>query len=139
MSAIVLLVGHCAADQGLLRRWLERHFSVSVESLDSINDALRRVEQGGIEVVLANRVFEYTGERGVELIRRLGSSTKPVSTRALLISNFVDAQDDAVESGALPGFGKSQLQSAEAVLAFRHALDAQADKQSGSSLGEVVG
>jgi hypothetical protein len=45
---------------------------------------------------------------GVELIALLA----PVSrARVLLISNFPEAQAAAVEAGALPGFGKAEMNS----------------------------
>ncbi len=121
-SPTILLVGHCAADFAALQRWLEKHFQAVVASCDSISQALSRVQSGGVDLLLINRVFEFTGEQGQELLRQLPRQNGSSRVEAMLISNFPEAQKAAVEIGARPGFGKSQLHSTEALAALRAAL-----------------
>jgi CheY-like chemotaxis protein len=122
MPSLVLLVGHCAMDQRSLRGWLERHFTVDVESVDSLAEAIQRVDAGDIDLVLVNRVFEFTGQRGIELVRQVAQKTAVRRTPVVLVSNFADAQSEAQQAGALPGFGKSQLHTPAALEAVRNGL-----------------
>jgi hypothetical protein len=43
----------------------------------------------------------------------------------MLVSNYADAQADAVKAGALPGFGKRELGSPKVVQLLKEALGEQ--------------
>lgn len=61
-------------------------------------------------LLLVNRVLEpgfAEDSSGIALIRKLAALPNP--PRMILVSNYEDAQAQAVEAGALPGFGKAQL------------------------------
>lgn len=122
MPPQVLLVGHCAADGGTLRRWLREHFQAAVSDCDTVDDAVARVQAGGLDLVLANRIFEFSGEEGLELVRRLAGAGLLAATRIMLISNFPQAQASAVAAGAIAGFGKSELRAERARAAVAAAL-----------------
>jgi len=59
----------------------------------------------------------------VALIRRLRASYPNVKT--MLVSNYPDAQQAAVQAGALPGFGKRELGSPRVPELIRAALEEQ--------------
>ena len=59
-------------------------------------------------MLLINRVLGWGfNGGGVELIASLRDGDD--APEMMLISNYADAQQAAVEAGALPGFGKSEL------------------------------
>lgn len=99
----VLCVGNCAFDQSQLQRLFPD--SVSVESADSTAAAL--AQAAGCHLVLVNRILDRTGESGLELIDGLRQQHPAVPV--MLISNYPDAQQQAEQAGAMPGFGKAQL------------------------------
>lgn len=108
----VLLVGHCGPDTWALRSWVERVLNgVTVAQLNN-DTALENVN--GDSLLLINRVLDgqFSNDNGIELIRRLGA--RPTRPRMMLVSNFPDAQQQAEQAGALPGFGKSELGSPQA-------------------------
>src|SRR5262245_42002286 len=103
----VLSVGQCQADHARLSASLRRAFDVEVIPAEGAVEALERVGKEGFDLVLVNRVFDADGGSGLDFIRRLsqGSPGLPV----MLVSNYEDAQQEAVAAGALPGFGKASL------------------------------
>jgi len=105
----VVLVGHCGADQFMLQRAVSQALG-DVVSVTSVNDWDTLVAGGGPgSLMLVNRVLDgrFGTGSGVELIGRLCGQPDPPVT--VLVSNFEDAQEQAVGVGALRGFGKSDL------------------------------
>jgi CheY-like chemotaxis protein len=118
----VLSVGQCAMDHGNISRMLTGHFQAEVVPADTAEEALDLVRGGGFDLVLVNRVFDSNGGSGLDLIRRLkaGGQAPPV----MLVSNYEDAQKEAVAAGALPGFGKGALGTPATLGRLRAALGA---------------
>jgi hypothetical protein len=104
----IILVGHCGPDVHLLKSAVSR--AVPGARIIAANDAesLARAELADA-LLLVNRVLDggFADDRGIELIRDIHQ--RPGAPKTMLISNYKDAQADAVAAGALPGFGKTQL------------------------------
>jgi len=105
----IALVGHCGFDSGSLSRFASD--ALPDAEVVRINDqkALDRV--AGVDtLLLINRVLDGrfdVGGSGIELIKTIAA--KPDASPTMLISNYADAQEQAVAAGALPGFGKSDV------------------------------
>jgi CheY-like chemotaxis protein len=104
----VLSVGQCGADHGGLS-WAFRSLGAEVTPAATQAQALERLQQEAFDLVLVNRVFDADGDSGVELIRRIKADEALQTTPVMLVSNYADAQREAVEAGAEPGFGKTSL------------------------------
>lgn len=105
----VLSVGQCLADHASLSRFLRAQFAAEVVPVDSAQQAVAKLRQEAFHLVLINRVFDADGESGLELIRQLRSDTSLSEVPLMLVSNYREAQEEAVASGAVPGFGKAGL------------------------------
>lgn len=122
MNKSVLLVGHCDVDGPRLQKYVESldgHFECrSAASEDELDQAVRQ----GVDLVLFNR--ELTGSfetnEGIELIRRLKEDHP--DTKVMLVSDRPEAQQYAMQLGALPGFGKSELESPKVEEMIKDAL-----------------
>jgi hypothetical protein len=122
MPRRVVLIGHCGPDGSYLR--------MAVQSADrqvkvlpvSDEPTLRRHLGEGVDLLLINRVIDYgfAEATGAELIRRLKGEFPAV--KMMLVSNYPDAQADAVAAGAAPGFGKDELGSPRVTELLRGAL-----------------
>ena len=74
-----------------------------------------------IDLILVNRIFDLTGEEGLNFIRdHLAGPAKLIPV--ILISNYADAQESAVALGARRGFGKAALNSPETEKILREFL-----------------
>ena len=119
----VALVGHCGPDGSFLRITVRKaHPDVNVLMVDDDRD-LQRALADGVELLLLNRELSYGfhDTMGVDLIKRL--KDQKVDVKMMLVSNYPEAQADAVAAGALPGFGKRELGSPRILSLIREALE----------------
>lgn len=122
MSKKVALVGHCGPDSSFLRIAVSRAAGqAKVLSADD-SQSLQRVLADGVDLLLLNRQldFGFDEEQGVEVIRKLRPQYPDV--KMMLVSNYPDAQAAAVAEGALPGFGKRELNTPKVAELIRAAL-----------------
>jgi two-component system chemotaxis response regulator CheY len=105
----VLSVGQCGADHGGINWSLRGEFDADVVAAATADEALRLLKGKSFALVLVNRVFDYDGSSGLDLIRRLKADETLRHIPVMLVSNYADAQADAEKAGAVPGFGKAEL------------------------------
>jgi two-component system chemotaxis response regulator CheY len=72
---------------------------------------------------LINRKLDIDYSDGLEILTALKADPAYKSIPVMLVSNYADAQAEAVRAGAEPGFGKSQLSSIETVEKLRRFLE----------------
>jgi len=121
----VLLVGHCGPDSTYLRIAVKSALGNGTFTSADDPAELEKAIADGVDLVLLNRElgwgFESTS--GVDLIKLLKS--KHAQLKIIMISNYADAQAEAVAAGALPGFGKRQIGSPQATKLLREAMGLQ--------------
>src|SRR5262245_65840030 len=120
MSRRVLSVGQCAFDHGNLSRVLRSEFGAEVVPASTAEEALAAARRGGFALVLVNRLLDADGDSGLELIRRLKAESAGVPV--MLVSNLADAQAQAEEAGAVPGFGKAALAAPQTLARLKEHL-----------------
>lgn len=108
MSKRVLSVGQCYADHSSISRVLGQ-FGAEVIGADSASDALRRLREDRFTLVLVNRILDASGDSGLDVVRQIKQDPEFKDLPVMLISNYDDAQREAVAAGAEPGFGKASL------------------------------
>jgi DNA-binding NarL/FixJ family response regulator len=122
MEKKVVLIGHCGPDSSYLRMTL-RNVSKEVKVLAADDEQeLSHALKQQPDLLLVNRDLGggFADPMGVNLIKRL-RATHP-DLKAMLVSNYPDAQAAAAQAGALPGFGKRELGSARVLELLRTAL-----------------
>jgi CheY-like chemotaxis protein len=105
----VLSVGQCWADHGSIAKTLKKEFGSEVDPADNVDAALERLRQAAYSLVLVNRVFDANGASGLDLIKLVKADPQLQSVPVMLVSNYDDAQAEAVAAGAAVGFGKAAL------------------------------
>jgi hypothetical protein len=115
-----VLVGHCWPDRRALKSAVTRAVP-GARVVNAGDMAALGAPVDGKTVLLVNRVLEgrFAIHDGVELIRRLYEGDDPPTT--ILVSDYPEAQADAVAAGARPGFGKSQLRDEQTARRLREA------------------
>jgi len=108
-SKRILSVGQCAADHWMIERALREHFDVEITPAETSAEAIAELQQQPATLVLINRIFDADGASGLDLIRRLQADERLKAVPVMLISNYEDAQEEAVRLGAAKGFGKAAL------------------------------
>jgi two-component system chemotaxis response regulator CheY len=122
MPKKVALVGHCGADSSYLRLAVARA-EPGVQIIGADDDAeLKNVLDQGADLILFNRQldFGFDETEGTALIEKLCRFYP--KTRMMLVSNYPEAQAQAVAAGALPGFGKREIGSPRVTQLLKDAL-----------------
>jgi CheY-like chemotaxis protein len=119
----VISLGQCGVDHGSISRLLKGSLGADVIGVHSFDEARERIRRGDAALVLVNRILDATGDSGLDFIRDLKSDPALASVPVMLVSNFAEAQQQAVAFGALPGFGKNALGRPETLRALRAALE----------------
>ena len=112
MPKTVILVGHCSPDSSYLAITVKALWPDAAVHRANSTAAMERHLQTGADLLLVNRALDgdFDAADGIELISRFSARG---AGRMMLISNYSDAQADAIKAGALPGFGKSELSTAK--------------------------
>jgi two-component system, chemotaxis family, chemotaxis protein CheY len=105
----VLSVGQCGYDHGRLTRFVRDAFAAQVEGVDSADEALAALRSGSYQLVLVNRELDGDGSSGLDLIRTVKADPALAVVPAMLVSNYPEAQAEAIALGAVAGFGKADL------------------------------
>ncbi len=123
----VLSLGQCAADNWSIARLLSDSLGASAIEADSFEEALMLLRRDDFALVLVNRVLDANGASGLDFISQLKADEALRSVPVMLVSNYDDAQRQAVSKGALPGFGKAVLNQSSTLDRLRSALEATAE------------
>jgi CheY-like chemotaxis protein len=115
MKKLVLDVGNCAIDHSAIERMIRDRFQAEVLRATEFDEAMELLRGRGADLVLVNRRLHGDHREGVELVRQIKSDPATASTPVMLVSDLKTYQESAVEIGAEPGFGKSELSSRETV------------------------
>lgn len=117
----IALVGHCGPDTSYLMLLAKSAApGATIERINTESSLQSFIKLGGL--LLVNRVLDgdFTDDDGIGLIERTVAAG---GVRAMLISNYEDAQAAAVRAGAIPGFGKRDIGSAKAKQALAAAVE----------------
>jgi CheY-like chemotaxis protein len=104
----ILSIGQCMADHTAIDWTVRQHFDVEVVPADTVAEAFDRLQHESFDLVLVNRILDRDGSSGLEVIRQLKAEA-PRQVTVMLVSNYPEPQQHAVELGAVPGFGKGAL------------------------------
>jgi len=111
----VLDVGNCPLDHAAIRSLVQENFSADVVQTHGAEDTLEVLRSGSVDLVLVNRKLDRDDSDGLEVIQTIKSDPHSTAVPVMLITNFADQQQLAVDMGAEPGFGKSQLEDSVTV------------------------
>ena len=105
----VLDVGNCGYDHSQISRMLERHFGAVCAVADTAEETLEKLAAEKFDLVLINRKLDHDYSDGIEILKRIKQDPQLAQLPVMLVTNYPEHQEAAVALGALPGFGKQQL------------------------------
>jgi len=109
-KAQLLDVGNCDPDHSTISRMLNEHFDVSIDRVMFVDEALAKLnENPNYHLVLVNRLIFADRSPGIELVHQTQADKKLKNIPVMMVSNFEEAQQQAVEAGAVRGFGKDAI------------------------------
>jgi CheY-like chemotaxis protein len=121
MTKRVLDVGQCAPDHAAITR-LVRSLGAEVIQTDGLEDTLDQLRRQSFSLVLINRKLDADYSDGMEILRAIKEDAQLAAVPIMLVSNFAEAQQQAIAAGAIAGFGKAELGQPETADKLRAVL-----------------
>src|SRR3954466_5666392 len=116
----ILNIGQCNIDGPRMESLFKHKLHARVLSADNLHDAQAILSDEPVDIVLVNRELAFDSASGIDVIdalRRAGCRA-PI----MLVSDHEDAQEEAMQAGAVRGFGKSQLEDPATLELIREAV-----------------
>ena len=113
MTMRVLDVGNCVPDHAAICNLIEGNFDAKVVQAHGPEDALAVLRSGDIDLVLVNRRLDRDHGDGLDIIKQIKQDLDLSATPCMLITNFPEHQELAVQAGAELGFGKLEIDKPE--------------------------
>jgi two-component system, chemotaxis family, chemotaxis protein CheY len=113
MAKRILSVGNCGFDHNTIDRMIAQPFGAQLDAASTATEATAKAVASAYDLILVNRVFDADGDSGIEWIRSLKQNSAMSQVPIMLISNYPQYQTEAEQAGAVPGFGKRDLQTPE--------------------------
>src|SRR5438105_13563450 len=102
----ILSVGQCGADHGSISRTFRQAFGAEVVGVDTDDEALTQLRAEPFALVLVNRVYDIDGSSGLAFIKQIKGDAALKQTPVMLVSNYDDAQKEAVAAGRRWGLAR---------------------------------
>ncbi len=123
MTKRVLDVGQCNPDHSAIRWLLERSFQAHVVRTHELLDTLQALREQAYDLILINRKLDIDYSDGMEILRELKANPELSQIPVMLVTNFPEYQAAAVAAGAVPGFGKDELNQPQTVEKLKKYLE----------------
>ncbi len=108
----VLIVGHCDLDHPQITSLIEKRFSAKVTRVKLLKKTIEYLDKQDYNLVIINRIGAFDQENGLELIKTIKQDGR-FKAPLMMVTNYKDQMDKAVEIGAVPGYGKDKLHDKE--------------------------
>lgn len=109
MTKTVLDVGNCNPDHSALSRMLLSNYDVRILRTHELKDTLEILQKEPVHLILINRKLDMDYSDGLEILKVLKLDEKWKAIPVMIITNYAEHQEAAVEAGAEYGFGKLQF------------------------------
>jgi CheY-like chemotaxis protein len=110
---VVLSVGQCRPDSAAIGHYLRSNFAAEVVTADTAAVALQLLAEQSFQLVLLNRILDADCSEGMQILHEIRRQDRWKEIPVMLVSNYADWQQKAVAAGAIPGFGKAELNRPE--------------------------
>jgi len=115
MPKQVLDVGNCGPDHAAIRRLIEDHFAANVVQAHHADETLALLREETFHLVLVNRKLDLDHSDGLGIIERIKADAQLRHVPVMMVTNYAEHQQQAIQAGAEPGFGKLALQDPSTV------------------------
>ena len=113
MAKRVLDVGNCDPDHAAIRALVESNFDARVVQTHGAEDTLRELRRSRYDLVLVTRKLDRDYSDGLDVIRAIKADTALAGVPVMLVTNYEEHQQAAIDEGAVRGFGKAHLRAPE--------------------------
>lgn len=109
MPKTLLDCGNCGPDFNAIRNMAKSFFGATVIQTHGPEDTLEVLRKRSIDLITVNRKLDRDYSDGLDVIRQIKQDPEVGSVPVMLVTNYDEHQQIAVDLGAVPGFGKLAL------------------------------
>ncbi len=109
MAKTVLDCGNCGPDYNSIRQMITSNFEASVIQSHGAADTLEILRTRKIDLVTVNRKLDRDYTDGMEVVRAIKADPEVATVPVMLVTNYEEHQEAAIEAGCVRGFGKLAL------------------------------
>jgi CheY-like chemotaxis protein len=109
MTKTVVDCGNCGPDFHSIRQFVTSHFDAVVVQTHGAEDTLKVLRERDVALVLVNRKLDRDYSDGIEVVREIKTDQQIGETPVMLVTNYEEHQQAAMEAGCVRGFGKLSM------------------------------
>ncbi len=109
MAKTLVDCGNCGPDYNSIRQMANANFNATVIQTHGAEDTLEVLRTRQVDLVTVNRKLDRDYTDGMEVIRQIKADPTLAGIPVMLITNYDEQQQLAIELGAVQGFGKLAL------------------------------
>ena len=106
MPKTLLDCGNCGPDFAAIRQMASSVFGATVLQAHGAEDTLQLLRERPVDLVTVNRKLDRDYSDGIDVVKQIKSDPDVGSVPVMLVTNYDEHQDAAVEVGCVRGFGK---------------------------------
>jgi len=119
MNKTLLDCGNCGPDFNAIRAMAAREFGASVLQSHGLEDTLAMLRERVVDLVTINRKLDRDYSDGLEVAKAIKADPQLRAVPIMLVTNYEEHQQAAIEVGCVRGFGKLAIGSPSAHEALR--------------------
>jgi len=109
MTKTVVDCGNCGPDFHSVRQFVTSHFDAVVVQTHGVDDTLKVLRERDVALVLVNRKLDRDYSDGIEVVKQIKDDQQIAEVPVMLITNYDEHQQAAMQAGCARGFGKLAL------------------------------
>ncbi len=109
MPKTVLDCGNCGPDFNSIRQMISSNFDASVIQSHGAEDTLDILRNRQVDLVTVNRKLDRDYSDGLEVIKAIKSDPDVAAVPVMLVTNYEEHQQAAMDVGSVRGFGKLSM------------------------------
>ncbi|TWT92400.1 response regulator [Stieleria varia] len=106
MTRLVIDCGNCGPDFHSIRQMVTSHFDATVVQTHGAQDTLELLRTRDVDLVTVNRKLDRDYSDGMEVVKLIRADPEVGSVPIMLVTNYPEHQEAAMELGCERGFGK---------------------------------
>ena len=101
--------GNCGPDYNSIRQMVSSQFGAKVIQTHGTDDTLEALKGHDVALITVNRKLDRDYSDGMEVLRAIKADPNGADVPVMIVTNYDEHQQAAVEAGAVRGFGKLEL------------------------------
>ena len=109
MTKTIIDCGNCGPDFHSLRQFVTSNFDAVVVQSHDADETIKLLRERDVALVTVNRKLDRDYSDGMEVVRKIKADEEVSRIPVMLVTNYEEHQQSAMDAGCVRGFGKLAL------------------------------